>query len=61
MLAAIGVNATENVTDTSQIIIDLIKEDPYISTTKMAEIIGVAGETMQETSRNYKSKVPFVE
>ena len=26
---------------TSQIIIDLIKEDPYISTTKMAEIIGV--------------------
>jgi ATP-dependent DNA helicase RecG len=39
------VNATENVTDasqkTSQEIIDLIKEDPYISTTKMAEIIGV--------------------
>jgi len=39
------VNATENVTDasqkTSQKIIDLIKEDPYISTTKMAEIIGV--------------------
>ena len=39
----------ENVTDasqetsqkTSQKIIDLIKEDPYISTTKMAEIIGV--------------------
>ena len=39
------VNATENVTDasqkTSQKIIDLIKEDPYISTSKMAEIIGV--------------------
>ncbi len=43
------VNATENVTDasqktsqkTSQKIIDLIKEDPYISTTKMAEIISV--------------------
>ena len=43
------VNTTENVTDasqktsqkTSQKIIDLIKEDPYISTTKMAEIIGV--------------------
>ena len=41
------VNATENVTEqktsqkTSQKIIDLIKEDPYISTTKMAEIIGV--------------------
>ena len=38
-------NVTENVTDasqkTSQKIIDLIKEDPYISTTKMAEIIGV--------------------
>ena len=39
----------ENVTDasqktsqkTSQKIIDLIKEDPYISTSKMAEIIGV--------------------
>lgn len=26
---------------TPQIIIDLIKEDPYITTTKMAEIIGV--------------------
>ena len=39
------VNATENVIDasqkTSQKIIDLIKEDPYISTSKMAEIIGV--------------------
>ena len=35
------VNATENVTDASQKIIDLIKEDPYISTTKMAEIIGI--------------------
>ena len=43
------VNTTENVTDasqktsqkTSQKIIDLIKEDPYISTSKMAEIIGV--------------------
>ena len=43
------VNATENVTDasqktsqkTSQKIIDLIKEDPYITTSKMAEIIGV--------------------
>ena len=43
------VNAIENVTDasqktsqkTSQKIIDLIKEDPYISTSKMAEIIGV--------------------
>ena len=43
------VNATENITDasqktlqkTSQKIIDLIKEDPYISTSKMAEIIGV--------------------
>ena len=39
------VNATENVTDasqkTSQKIIDLIKEDSYISTTKMAEIIGI--------------------
>ena len=43
------VNATENVIDasqktsqkTSQKIIELIKEDPYISTTKMAEIIGV--------------------
>lgn len=39
------VNATENVIDasqkTSQKIIELIKEDSYISTTKMAEIIGV--------------------
>ena len=43
------VNTTENVIDasqktsqkTSQKIIDLIKEDPYISTSKMAEIIGV--------------------
>ena len=43
------VNATENVIyvsqktsqKTSQKIIDLIKEDPYISTSKMAEIIGV--------------------
>ena len=43
------VNTTENVTDasqktsqkTSQKIMDLIKEDPYISTSKMAEIIGV--------------------
>ena len=39
------VNATENVTDvsqkTSQKIFDLIKEDPYISTSKMAEIIVV--------------------
>ena len=39
------VNATENVIDasqkTSQKIIELIKEDPYISTSKMAEIIGV--------------------
>ena len=39
------VNATENVIDvsqkTSQKIIDLIKEDPYISTSKMADIIGV--------------------
>ena len=39
------VTATENVTDTSQKtsqkIIDLIKEDPYISTSKMTEIIGV--------------------
>ena len=36
---------TGNVTDTSQKtsqkIIDMIKEDPYISTSKMAEIIGV--------------------
>ena len=45
----VNVNATENVIDasqktsqkTSQKIIDLIKEDPYISTSKMAEIIGV--------------------
>ena len=45
----VDINVTENVTDasqktsqkTSQKIIDLIKEDPYISTTKMAEIIGV--------------------
>ncbi|MBQ2196458.1 MAG: winged helix-turn-helix transcriptional regulator, partial [Prevotella sp.] len=40
-----SINATHNVTDTSQKtsqkIIDLIKEDPYISTSKMAEIIGV--------------------
>ncbi|MBQ1796730.1 MAG: winged helix-turn-helix transcriptional regulator, partial [Prevotella sp.] len=43
------VNATENVIDasqktsqkTSQKIIELIKEYPYISTSKMAEIIGV--------------------
>ena len=39
------VNATENVIDasqkTSQKIIDLIKEDSYISTSKMAEIIGI--------------------
>ena len=43
------VNATENVIyvsqktsqKTSQKIIDLIKEDPYISTSKKAEIIGV--------------------
>ena len=45
----VDINVTENVTDasqktsqkTSQKIIDLIKEDPYISTSKMAEIIGV--------------------
>ena len=40
-----SINATQNVIDTSQKtsqkIIDLIKEDPYISTSKMAEIIGV--------------------
>ena len=39
------VNVTKNVTDvsqkTSQKIMDLIKEDHYISTTKMAEIIGI--------------------
>ena len=36
-------NVTENrnVTETSQKIIDLIKEDPYISTVKMADIIGI--------------------
>ena len=40
-----SINATQNVIDTSQKtsqkIIDLIKEYPYISTSKMAEIIGV--------------------
>ena len=39
------VDVIENVTDTSQKtsqkIIDLIKEDPYISTSRMAEVIGI--------------------
>jgi len=34
-------NVTDTLQKTSQKIIDLIKEDPYISTSKMAEIIGV--------------------
>ena len=40
-----NVDVTENVTDTSQKtsqkIIDLVKEDPYISTSRMADIIGI--------------------
>jgi ATP-dependent DNA helicase RecG len=55
----------ENVTDasqktsqkTSQKIIDLIKEDPYISTSKMAEIIGV---DRRNIARNIKKLQLFV-
>lgn len=36
---------------TSQTIIDLVEDDPYISTTKMAEIIGVDRRTI---ARNIK-------
>ena len=37
----VNVNVTETSQKTSQKIIDLIKEDPYISTVKMADIIGI--------------------
>ena len=54
------VNATENVTDasqkTSQKIIDLIKEDPYISTTKMAEIIGVDKRNIARNIKKLKEQ-----
>ncbi len=46
-----NINVTENVTETSQKIIDLIKEDSYISTSKMAEIIGV---NRRNIARNIK-------
>ena len=35
------VNVPETSQKTSQIMIDLIKEDPYITTAKMAEFIGI--------------------
>ena len=54
------VNTTENVTDasqkTSQKIIDLIKEDPYISTTKMAEIIGVDRRNIARNIKKLKEQ-----
>ena len=37
----VDINVTDVSQKTSQKIIDLIKEDPYISTSKMAEIISV--------------------
>ena len=53
-------NVTENVTDasqkTSQKIIDLIKEDPYISTTKMAEIIGVDRRNIARNIKKLKEQ-----
>ena len=54
------VDATENVTDasqkTSQKIIDLIKEDPYISTSKMAEIIGVDRRNIARNIKKLKEQ-----
>ena len=53
-------NVTENVTDasqkTSQKIIDLIKEDPYISTSKMAEIIGVDRRNIARNIKKLKEQ-----
>ena len=46
----------ENVTDASQKIIDLIKEDPYISTTKMAEIIGVDRRNIARNIKKLKEQ-----
>ena len=54
----------ENVTDasqktsqkTSQKIIDLIKEDPYISTSKMAEIIGVDRRNIARNIKKLKEQ-----
>ena len=50
----------ENVTDasqkTSQKIIDLIKENPYISTTKMAEIIGVDRRNIARNIKKLKEQ-----
>ena len=58
------VDATEDVTaasqktsqKTSQKIIDLIKEDPYISTTKMAEIIGVDRRNIARNIKKLKEQ-----
>ena len=54
------VDATENVTDasqkTSQKIFDLIKEDPYISTSKMAEIIGVDRRNIARNIKKLKEQ-----
>lgn len=54
------VDATENVTDasqkTSQKIIDLIKEDPCISTSKMAEIIGVDRRNIARNIKKLKEQ-----
>lgn len=54
------VDATENSTDaaqkTSQKIIDLIKEDPYISTTKMAEIIGIDRRNIARNIKKLKEQ-----
>ena len=51
---------TGNVTDTSQKtsqkIIDLIKEDPYISTSKMAEIIGVDRRNIARNIKKLKEQ-----
>jgi len=41
---------------TSQKIIDLIKEDPYISTTKMAEIIGVDRRNIARNIKKLKEQ-----
>ena len=53
-------NVIENVTDasqkTSQKIIDLIKEDPYISTSKMAEIIGVDRRNIARNIKKLKEQ-----
>ena len=60
----VDINVTENVTDasqktsqkTSQKIIDLIKEDPYISTSKMAEIIGVDRRNIARNIKKLKEQ-----